>query len=235
MMKHASRVGVLMLTIALAGSGRADAGGLWDWLEELNGPGPSTGRSLPFMVSFLCRPFADGEITQSTSKSKNAVRKVLKIPDQVQQGKVNTCLYFDSHAFHAEQDVHYHDVDSRLWEFGVTTKLHPTVEIGGGLGRFSFSSHEDATGRDLNGQRFAVTFPRIAFKPLLAIPGAPKSQALGLVQLYFKYTIIVGTLEDEDFANFRNIDFIRKNQRVESVGLTLDLTAAANLVANWIK
>ena len=232
-MRPAIRLAALVLLVCLFGAGRAEAG-LWDWLEELNGPGPSTGRSLPFMVSFLCRPFADGEIS-STSRSKAALQKVLKIPDQPLKDQVNTCLYFDTHAFHAEQDVHYYDVDSRLWEFGVTTKLHPTVEIGGGLGGFSFSSHEDSTGRDLDGQRFAVTFPRIVFKPLLAIPGAPKSQVLGFVQIYFKYTILVGTLQDEDFANFRNIDFIRKNQRVESVGMTIDLTAAANLVANLIR
>jgi hypothetical protein len=233
-MRPAIRLAALVLLVCLFGVGRAEAG-LWDWLEELNGPGPSTGRGFPFMVSFLCRPFADGEFIASDSKSNNAVRKVLKIPEQPVQGKVNTCFYYDTHGFHAENDIHYYDVDSRLWDIGVTTKLHPTVEIGGGLGGFSFSSHDDATGRDLNGSRFAVTFPRIVFKPLLAMPGLPKSQTLGLLQFYFKYTVIVGTLQDEDFANKGNIDFIRKNQRVESVGMTIDLTAAANLIANKLK
>src|SRR5678815_671305 len=54
MMRHVLRVGVLMFTMGLFGSGHAEAGGLWDWLEELNGPGPSATRG-NFMMNFACR------------------------------------------------------------------------------------------------------------------------------------------------------------------------------------
>ena len=150
---------------------------------------------------------------------------------------MSTCFYYDTHSFHADADDRFHEVDSRLWEFGVTTRLHETVEIGGGLGRFSFSSRfpDSDGGEELSGGRFAVTFPRFVFKPLLAIPwGSPKKDpAWGFLQLYFKHTIIVGTLADEDFASLDGTDFIRTNQRVESVGVTFDLTGSQT--SSWIE
>ena len=45
------RLGFLVLLIFVVGSARAEAG-FWDWLEELNGPGPSTGWN--FMLNVRC-------------------------------------------------------------------------------------------------------------------------------------------------------------------------------------
>ena len=52
-MRPAFRSVALMLLVCLIGPGRAEAG-IWDWLEELNGPGPSSTRG-NFMMNFLCR------------------------------------------------------------------------------------------------------------------------------------------------------------------------------------
>ena len=234
-MRPVFRLVAMALLVCLIGSGRAEAG-IWDWLEELNGPGPSTGSSFPFMVSFLCAPYAKHDDAATQRTSVNILRKAFKTPDR--ETRVSTCFYYDTHSFHADADDRFHEVDSRLWELGVTTRLHETVEIGGGLGRFSFSSRfpDSDGGEELSGGRFAVTFPRFVFKPLLAIPwGSPKSPAWGFLQLYFKHTIIVGTLADEDFASLDGTDFIRTNQRVESVGVTFDLTGVANLIVDKIK
>ena len=231
MMRSARRLGGLVLLVCLIGSGRADAG-IWDWLEELNGPGPSTGNNLPFMISFFCKPYNQTGAADQR-KSVRLLRAAFELPEKLEPGKVSTCFYYDSHSFHANEDVLFFPVDSRLWEFGVSTKLHPTVEIGAGLGRFSFSSRfpDSAGGEELRGGRLAVTFPRVVFKPLLAIPWvSEKDAAWGFLQLYFKNTIIEGTLADEDFASKEGTEFFRNNQRVESVGFTIDLTAVANLI-----
>lgn len=239
-MRAILRLGFLVLLVLVVGSVRAEAG-FWDWLEELNGPGPSVGRSLPLMVSFFCKPYS-AESGEKQSTGKKLFRAAFEIPAQTERqpapGSVQTCLYYDTHSFHAEDDVRFYPVDSRLWEFGVSTKLHPTIEIGGGLGGFSFSSRlpDSSGGGELSGERFAVTFPRVVFKPLLALPlPTKKYRALGLLQLYFKHTIIVGTLADEDFASKEGTDFIRTNQRVESVGFTIDLTVVGNIVFDALK
>ena len=234
-MRPAFRLVALILLVCLIGSGRAEAG-IWDWIEELNGPGPSTGSNLPFMISFLCKPY-DKTRAASEGKGKELLRAAFEVPALPEPGAVNTCFYYDFHSFHVDEDVHFYDVNSRLWELGVSTKLHATVEIGGGVGRFSFNSRfpDSLGGTELSGGRLAVTFPRVVFKPLLAIPGLPKKPELGFVQFYFKNTILKGTLADENFASKEGTEFIRTNQRVESVGVTFDLTVVGNIIVKAVK
>ena len=84
-MRPVFRLVAMALLVCLIGSGRADAG-IWDWLEELNGPGPSTGSSFPFMVSFFCKPYAKHDDAATQRTSVNILRKVFKTPDRENRG-----------------------------------------------------------------------------------------------------------------------------------------------------
>src|SRR5262245_43120345 len=106
-MRPVLRLGFLVLIVLAVGSPRAEAG-FWDWLEELNGPGPCTGRNLPFMISFLCKPYTNVE---TRSAKQKALAVAFELPDK--EAKTSTCFYFDTHPFNAKDDVHYFPVDSR--------------------------------------------------------------------------------------------------------------------------
>ena len=62
-MRPVFRLVALILLVCLIGSGRAEAG-IWDWLEELNGPGPSSTRG-NFMTNFSCRRINKSETSRS--------------------------------------------------------------------------------------------------------------------------------------------------------------------------
>ena len=229
-MRAVLRLGFLVLLVFVVGSPRAEAG-FWDWLEELNGPGPSTSRQGPaIMANVYC--------SQATSRSKpggeslgvKALTRAFRIPDDPGKG---TCIFWDRHAFHAEDDPRFYPVDISTWEIGTSTRFHPSLEIGAGFGRMSFSSRntDDPTEPEKSGSRFTVSFPRMVFKPLLAVPAKSFQDrpGLGFFQVYFKYTIVVGDLTNEDFASKPGNVFQRTNQRVESVGFIIDASSVLDL------
>lgn len=231
-MRHALRVGVFMLAMGLVGSPWAEAGGLWDWLEELNGPGPSAGRRPPLMASLFCT----GAPLRGKSEESNAGLKVFRKAFQIVKDpdKPSSCLYWDYHAFHAADDIRFYPVDTSMWEIGTTVRLHRTLEIGGGFGRLSFSSRntDSDANPEITGGRATVTFPRVVFKPLLAIPKVPNHASWGFLQIYFKQTIVFGELTQDDFASKPGNEFSRTNQRVDSVGFVIDLSALLNFKTN---
>jgi hypothetical protein len=146
----------------------------------------------------------------------------------------STCVFVDYHTFKAVDDSRFYPVESQLLEFGVSARVHATTEIGAAIGRFSFSSRNtDIPGSpELSGSRVAVSFPRVVFKPLLAIP-VDRFQGnayWGFFQVYFKHTILEGDLNETHFASKPGTQFERTNQRVESVGFLIDGTALAHLL-----
>jgi hypothetical protein len=219
MMRRTLPVAALVCVMSLVGSSRADAG-FWDWLEELNGPGPSTGHRPPFMANIFCGP------SQGMLKGFLHTEKEPKNP--------STCVFVDYHAFKAPDDSRFYPVESSILEFGTSARVHATTEIGAAIGRMSFSSRNtDIPGSpEIEGHRFVVSFPRVVFKPLLAIPhpAFENEAAWGFLQLYFKHTIIKGELNETHFASKPGTQFERTNQRVESVGFLIDLTALGNLI-----
>lgn len=219
-MRPALRLGALVCAMCLVGSTHAEAG-FWDWLEELNGPGPSTGRLPPLMANIFCDP----------SPSRGPTKRAFQITEQL-DGR-STCIFVDLHGFHAEDDSRFYPVDSTILEFGTSVRLHPTTELGAGFGRLSFSSRntDSDTSPEIEGGRWTVSFPRVVFKPLLAIPMEPfQSHAgWGFLSVYFKHTIIVGELTESDFASKEGTEFSRTNQRVESVGFLIDASALVSL------
>jgi hypothetical protein len=223
-MRHASRLGVLMFTMALAGSGRAEAGGLWDWLEELNGPGPSKGWN--FMFNVKCTgnltEEVDGKVT-----TKKLDTGIFQLPEKARSNA--RCLFMDFRSLKADDDERFYPVNVKTLEFGPSAWVHPALEIGAGFGRMWFSSTNTSTGQEFHSGNWTISFPRVMFKPLLALPFKTFEDARwGILQMYFKETIVVGTLSQDDFASKPDTSFERSHQRVESMGFIVDVTPLAD-------
>src|SRR5262245_29440505 len=102
MMKPAMRLG-LVLTMCLVGYGRAEAG-LWDWIDALDGPGPSRGK-WNIMVNLVC---SDTGANPSDPFATRLKYGTLRIPTEAGKG---TCLFFDHRAFQADEDDRFYPVD----------------------------------------------------------------------------------------------------------------------------
>lgn len=233
-MRPAFRMIGFVLLVCLIGVGRAEAG-IWDWVEELNGPGPSSsGKFLPLTANLLCTKATGRQKPAGDAFGIKVLNRALQLPDQDDKG---TCLFVEYHAWHApDDDPRFYPTDLSLWEIGTSTRLHPTIEIGAAMGNFSFSgiNTDDPNAQEISGSRVALTFPRMIFKPLRAFPFSFfQREGFGFLQLYFKHTILLGELTDKDFASKPNTEpFSRQNQRVESVGVMLDVSALLNLLTH---
>jgi hypothetical protein len=337
-MRPAIRLAALVLLVCLFGVGRAEAG-LWDWLEELNGPGPSSTRG-NFMVNFSCRTIDSSEtsrtqftltqggkartirlldqplnslsvetlerereapenpvpnrreserqqiaatdlfslpkdildalarspiepptttvvrpadiVVPSTVTTPRLVRKftqtttttkltqdivrtteTLKTKDFALYPKFTVpqnpyrsakCMFFDVRFLHADDDSRFYPVDIIFSEVGSSVWIHNLVEIGAGAGALWFTSRDPLSDRRFTGRRPTVTFPRISFKPLLALPNVDDSR-WGFLHVYFKESIIIGTLDEGDFASKPGNVFKRTSQRVESMGFIIDIVS----------
>lgn len=221
------RLGVLVLLMFVVGSARAEAG-FWDWLEELNGPGPSTGWN--FMLNVRCTG------NEEVRDEKGAVIRTeplklgfLQLPKNARSNA--RCLFFDFRNLHAKEDERFFPVDVTTWEVGPSAWVHPALEVGAGFGRMEFRSQNTITGEEFSSGNWTISFPRVMFKPLLALPFKTFEDARwGILQMYFKETIVVGDLTNNDFASKPGTFFDRSDQRVESVGFIVDLTVLADML-----
>jgi hypothetical protein len=209
--------------MCLVGYGRADAG-LWDLIEQLDGPGPSSGNG-NIMVNLIC---SDSGANQNDPFAKRLRHGLLRIPESPSGG---ACLFFDFRSFKADEDERFFPVDIDVTEFGPSFRLHAALEIGAGVGWLSFKSRFPGETSDLEGTRMTVSFPRLVFKPLMAIPFGPfkDNPGWGFFQMYFRETIVVGNVADEDFASKPGTEFSRDDQRVSSMGFIIDVTSALRL------
>ncbi len=214
------RLGCLLLAMSVVGPAPAQAN-IWDWLEVLNGPGPSRSRG-NFMVNLFCR----GTDGLNVAKQPRALGRFMQIPPL--SGADTTCLYVDQRWLHAEDDTRFYPVNISLTEIGSSVWLHPAVELGAGVGFLRFNS-ENAASQKFSGSRLTFSFPRLVFKPLLALERNRQNANWGFLQIFFKESIIVGDLSDEDFASKPGTDFSRRHQRVESMGFIIDVTSLIGL------
>jgi len=224
-MRPAIRLVALMLLSCLIGAGRAEAG-LWDMIDALDGPGPSSGTG-NIMVNLVC---SDAGGARAGDPFRTRLKSgTLRIPDDAGKG---SCLFFDWRSFEAKEDDRFYPVNLDITEFGASARLHPTVELGGGIGWLSFNSRFPGASDDITGTRLTISFPRVTFKPLMAIPFKPFNNSRGgwgFLQLYFRETIVVGNLTDEDFATKPGNDFSRDDQRISSMGFIIDATTVLRL------
>lgn len=216
-MKRTLQLLGLVITVLLVCSRPAEAkAGWWDWLEDLSGPGPFTTRG-NLMTTIIC----------SDSDADTKVGSLFKLSDPTKPG-TGSCLYFDYRAFRAEADQRYNKVDVSIAEFGPSVRLHPAVEVGAGVGFIHFSSTAPGA-KAVTATRFTISFPRLVFMPLQAIP-SPRFQndnRWGFLKLYWRETIITGELDQSNFATIPGaaVSFRSKGERVKSMGFIIDLTA----------
>ena len=223
-MRFSSRLGCLVLAMTLIASARADAN-IWDWLEELNGPGPSSSRG-NFMLNLICKG-TDGKTRSGTPRK---LGRFLLIPQKPNPGPV--CLFLDQRWLHADEDERFYPVNVSITEIGTSAWVHPVVEVGAGVGVMKFSSQNLVTDAKFSGTRMTISFPRLVFRPLLAIPTSTfqNDARWGFFQLFFKETIVVGDLDQADFASKPGTFFNRSNQRVESMGFIIDVTSLLDFI-----
>src|SRR5205823_4424459 len=101
-------------------------------------------------------------------------------------------------------------------------RLHPALELGVGIGWIQF--HSKGGGRDVTTSKPIVSLPRVIVMPLLAVPQWQDKRYLGFLKVYYRYTLIMGRLTDENFASKTGTVLDVKNERKNSAGLIFDLT-----------
>ena len=217
-MRHLLCQAFLVLAISTIVPAHAEAG-LWDLIDELNGPGPSSGR-FNFMANIFC----------SGSPSVARLGRLFQIPRE--SGAVETCLYLDQRWFHADEDSRFYPVNLVITEVGPSIRLHPGIELGAGIGLLRFNSEHGVTGQEFPGTRFTISFPRLIFKPFLAAPKPyfRSNPDWGFFQIYFRETIVVGELTEGDFASKPGTTFSRRHQRVKSMGFIIDVPSGLRLL-----
>jgi hypothetical protein len=217
-MRHVLRLGFLVLAIALIGATHAEAK-IWDWLEELNGPGPSGSRG-NFMFNIFCSGTSSAAVPQ--------FGRWFQIPRE--SNARETCLYVDRRWFHADEDARFYPVNVTITEFGPSFRLHPAIELGAGAGWMSFSSKDGVTNEEFEGTNFTITFSRLALKPILIAPARRSNPDWGFLQFYIRETVVVGELTQDDFASKPGTTFSRKNQRLSSMGFLIDVPSGLRLL-----
>jgi hypothetical protein len=204
-MKRALHVVSLVLVLAAVSSRPAEAN-LWDWLDQLSGPGPFASRG-NIAFTLQCEP-APGTRTRDDNWL-NILR-----PDERGQ-----CWYFDQRVFRSEADDRFGPVTASISEVGSSYQLVGSLEVGAGAGLARFSSE------GASATRLTLTFPRLVFKPLRLIPQLDERRWPSFFQVYYRETLIVGPLRHDDFDFEEGVTFSVDHDRVKSMGFIIDVTA----------
>jgi hypothetical protein len=199
-------VGVLVLLLAAASPAEAN---MWDWINELSGPGPSHGRGNGLIT--VCAPGRAAE---------------WKRP----------CGFFDLRRFETESEDNFpNDVSFVVYDGGLTWKLwRRAFEVGFGGGAMRFTSDDRITnsGDDVTTTKFIFTIPRV-----VAVPGAAFFERIDsdwgarfarVFKVYARVNIIPGTMDATDFgvrlgSGPDESTFRAGTHGVPSVGWILDL------------
>jgi hypothetical protein len=163
-------------------------------------------------------------LRETTTTKTNSVAFLPKFTIPAQTYDSAKCMFFDVRLLHADDDSRFYPVDIVFAEVGTSIWIHNLVEIGAGAGALWFTSKDPVTERRFTSIRPTISFPRISFKPLLALPHVDDTRG-GFLHVYFKESIIVGTLDQGDFASKPGNVFSRTSQRVESMGFIIDLVS----------
>jgi hypothetical protein len=192
---------------------------LWDWLQELSGPGPFHARKPNVMVD-LCQEnhVGSGKLTQDFDSTKPPV----------------TCIFADLRLFANEDDDNFSKnnkigfVHVTLFETGVTANLHRafSVGFGGGLMKIGTPDHSEYKG--------VLTAPRVVIRPAVLF-GTEQFwkdnkllyAVLGSVKYYVRANIVLRDLRGDTFGLKQgdpDFDFHTHFERLASAGFIIDAT-----------
>lgn len=220
-MQRVLRLGCLMLVVLGVCSRPAEAN-LWDWMEELSGPGP-------FRDPF---PFSNFVLTLKCEGS-GAFRL-----STVDVKSPTTCFFLDQRVLNNDDkknpefgDPRFNKVNVSITEIGPSIRLHPAFELSAGMGAIHFS------GSGTSETRLTISFPRLVFNPLLAVPKwqTNNNADLAFFKIYFRESIIVKGLHQSDFSPKpeqakSSTPFATTNERVMSMGFIIDYVALGHLL-----
>jgi hypothetical protein len=232
-MKRTFQLLGLVVTVLLVCSRPAEAnGGWWDWLEDLSGPGPFHSRK-PYnlMLTLIC-----------TDTGVTGAERLFKFPDYPKDPKPGepakqpTCLFYDQRFLRTDADTRFGTVDATMIEIGPYVRLHRSFEVGAGVGFIHFSSTR-ADGTRLTPTQVTVSFPRLVFMPLAAIPFGDfqTNSHWGFFKMYYKETIIGRELNETNFALAAGSTATFKSRygRVRSTGFIIDGAELGRLIEHY--
>ena len=97
--------------------------------------------------------------------------------------------------------------------------MHDGVDIGGGIGWVTFS------GESVKKRQLTLTPVRVILRPiLLAVPEHYRRTWMGVLNIYWKETYVIGKLTGADFGAPNN-PFAVNGELIRSFGFNLDVTA----------
>lgn len=182
MLRHAPLLAVFFVCL-LALPGRADAG-LMDWVQELSGPGPSSG-NVPLLYTHC---WAD---------------RILSIRDKNTTTN-KPCLFVDYRRFKNGSDDNFPaHVDLSFVDAGIVWELlsKRQLQLGAGVG-FMHSESIGAlqtTIEPVARTRFTISYARAVVEPLSFLFDKPNRFAR-VFKLYGRATLIPGTMDATDFG-----------------------------------
>jgi serine/threonine protein kinase len=198
----------------------------WDWLQEFSGPGPfGTGKTLNTMLPCPERLGTPSEDLWIFDASRPL-----------------TCFYIDHRSFdnsHQPDNFGTGKVSLHIFDFGVTRRIHPAVDVGFGMGLMTIDSNEHQD------HKWLMTAPRVVFTPAMLFKSYDfwnqrqssrnverVKKALKSVKYYGKLNVIVGEMDGADFGV--SPDAFQTNwERVWSAGFIFDANEIIRLFKEW--
>ena len=132
------------------------------------------------------------------------------------------CAYIDQGLFRAPRNDArgFAKIGAHLTDIGPSLRLHDGVDLGAGFGYVTFSGDRVEASPHLT-----VTPLRLIFRPVtLIVPEEYRRRWMGVLNIYWKETFVVGKLNARDFGSATD-GFSVDGELVRSFGLNFDVTA----------
>jgi hypothetical protein len=132
------------------------------------------------------------------------------------------CAYIDQGFFHAAANNArgFAKIGAHLTDIGPSLRLHDGVDLGAGFGWVTFNGD-----RVEASPHMTITPLRLIFRPITMLaPEQYRRKWMGVLNIYWKETFVVGKLNARDFGSMTD-GFSIDGELVRSFGLNVDVTA----------
>ena len=217
----------MVFLFAWAQPARAD---IWDWLEQMSGPGPFKTKPLvgnwgPGNVTYtlFCRsPKKSADFTPFFDKGN------VNLSEEVTSGE--ECLTLDFRKFQFPGNERFEATFVQITEMAYGYKIAPAIEVGGGIGWFRTSS------AGVSGSQVEVSVPKVTVMPALFFDAAQKHRDWGFFQAYFRHSHILAEMDATNFGLKRgNENFKLTSDGVASAGFIIEPIALIHLVNRLVR